>query len=310
MIKKVVFPPTLAILTLGLQAASTAAQVVVPPVPGDRISVSVDSDAAFDSLSGLYTYTYELTSAATSEQDVWFFAVEFDSEVTNVQAPEGWHAELHRDRLILSWAATETGPLPPDYVDDGNIPPSPFSIRPGSTLSGFSFQSPDPPANATFYAQGDTPLPQVETDVGDLPLEGDEILDFTEDSVAGNTVSPKILDDQEIFLGGRRPSVDGFLGFVNVANRVTRTPPLSVVIRFSVNGETVDTSTFSATLNGFDVTPMFVPTGKLNELVAIFDLGSSPLELGQNVLLTSVDGIVPGTTRTASDADRIVILVE
>ena len=43
-----------------------------------------------------------------------------------------------------------------------------------------------------------------------------------------------------------------------------------------------------------------------NGYAAEFRQGSSPLQLGSNVLRTSVDGIVPGTTdRTATDTDRV-----
>lgn len=302
--------PLAAFVTCALLPGPAAGQVTVPPQPGDQISVSIDADVTFDSSSGLYFYSYELSSAATSDQDVWLFAVELDGTIAQVGSPEGWTAEELADRPILTWAATETGPLPPDYVDDGNTPPSPFSIEPGATLSGFTFQSPDPPANAVFYAQGDTPLPQVVTDVGDLPMEGAEVVSFTEDSQIGITIGPKALDETEIFLGGRRPAVDGFLGFLNLSNGETRKAPISVVIRFAVHGETVDTSTFSATLNQLDVTAAFVSNGAPNELMAIFEPGTSPLEIGRNVLITSIEGIVPGTTRTASDVDRVTIEVE
>jgi hypothetical protein len=42
----------------------------------------------------------------------------------------------------------------------------------------------------------------------------------------------------------------------------------------------------------------------------VFHLGSSPLIVGKNVPLTSVEGLVPGSTRRAADADRIVFTVD
>ena len=39
-------------------------------------------------------------------------------------------------------------------------------------------------------------------------------------------------------------------------------------------------------------------------------MGTSPLEVGRNVLITSVDGVVPGTTRTATDVDRVTFTVQ
>ena len=62
---------------------------------------------------------------------------------------------------------------------------------------------------------------------------------------------------------------------------------------------------YYATHYGVDVTGSFVWRAEYNGYAAEFRLGSSPLQLGSNVLRTSVDGIVPGTTdRTATDTDR------
>lgn len=112
-----------------------------------------------------------------------------------------------------------------------------------------------------------------------------------------------------IFGGGRRPSVDGFLGFVGVNDRDTLSLPVALSLRFAVNGETIDTSTFTAQLNCVAVTGSFQPTGNVDERLAIFDLADSPIVVGRNVLRTSVDGIAPGTARTASDSDAFTFFI-
>lgn len=149
-------------------------------------------------------YLYRVTSDPTSIQEIWFFALEFNGKIvdTSVTSPQGWTFGDHDDRPIISWAATE-GPVPSDFIDDGNVPPSPFQIKPGQTLGGFSFRSPDPPATARFFAEGFTKLPQVTEDVGELPQEGEEVLDFTENSFTGFTSAPTAITGQP-FLGGRR----------------------------------------------------------------------------------------------------------
>jgi hypothetical protein len=58
---------------------------------------------------------------------------------------------------------------------------------------------------------------------------------------------------------GRRPAVDTFLVFLNLVNGDTKSAPVGIVIRFGPNGETVDQTTFHATLNGTDVTASFLP---------------------------------------------------
>ncbi|HYQ83516.1 MAG TPA: hypothetical protein VEP28_05870, partial [Rubrobacter sp.] len=164
---------------------------------------------------------------------------------------------------------------------------------------------------AQFFAQGETPLPQVANDVSELPSEGEEVLDFTQDSFTGSTVAPVPLDETQFFTGGRRPAIDGFLVFLNLGDGDIRTTlPLAIVVKLGIGGETVASATFRATLNGTDVTASFMPNGRPGELVGIFDLGTSPLATGRNVLLTSVDGTVPGTTRTATDVDRLTFTVQ
>ncbi len=119
------------------------------------------------------------------------------------------------------------------------------------------------------------------------------------------------LDDGIIFGGGRRPSVDGFLAFVGLAeDRETLRRPVTMVIRFGVNGESVNSSTFHAKLNGVDVTGDFEATGNGNEMLAVFEIGSSPVIVGRNVLSTSIEGTVPDTTRTAADTDRLTFFVD
>jgi len=116
----------------------TMAQVVVPPMPGDQLTATVRTSVTLDSASGLYTYSYTLSNSASSQQKVWLFALQFTGKVVNPQSPSGWTFVEHDDRPIVSWAATEIGELPPDYIDDGNLPPSPFTVAQGTALGGLA----------------------------------------------------------------------------------------------------------------------------------------------------------------------------
>lgn len=120
-----------------------------------------------------------------------------------------------------------------------------------------------------------------------------------------DSVAPQTLSESQISLGGRRPSVDGFLVFLKLVNNAERQAPVAVVLKFSLSGETVDRSTFSASLNGVDVTASFQPASAPGDLTAVFSLGSSPLVVGRTSIVTMVEGLVPETSRTATDADRI-----
>lgn len=298
------------IILIGLTLEESArAQILIPVQDQSRVDVTISVNVQFDTATGLYTYDYQVASSNLSEQDVWSFAVEADAEIENIQSPAGWSAQRFFDKPITDWTATVVEPLPPDYVDDGNLPPSPFDINPGETLGGFSFQSPEPPTTVIFYAQGFALLPTSVSE-DDFDLAEIEIPTALENSFIGSTVGPG-LDDNIIFTGGRRPSVDGFLGFVGLAgDRETLLRPVTMVVRFGVNGETVDTSTFHAELNRVDVTGSFTPTGNADEMLAVFELAASPLVVGRNVLATSVEGTVPGTTRSAADTDRLTFFVD
>lgn len=299
-----------AFVALVLLLPAARAQVLVPPTPANQLSVTVNPTVTYDSTAGLYTYAYTLTNSASSVQPAWLFALQLNGAATSSTSPTGWSSVVHDDEPLISWAATDVGTLPSDYVDTGNIPPSPFVIAPGAVLGGFQLVSPDPPGTVTFFAQGDTLLTQVGTDLDDLPQEGQEVPPLTADSFSGSTTGPVALDTSQIFLGGRRPAVDSFLVFLNLATGDTKTAPVGVVIQFGINGETVDTTTFSATLNGTDVTSLFAPGPNANQMTAIFSPGTTPLVTGKNVLITSVTGIVPGTTRTANDVDRVTFTVQ
>jgi hypothetical protein len=99
--------------------------------------------------------------------------------------------------------------------------------------------------------------------------------------------------------------------FLNLADGDTTASTIAITVKFGIAGESVDEATFSATtLNGTDVTASFLPGPNPGELVGLFDTGSSPLVAGRNVLLTSVEGTVPGTTRTARDVDRVTFTVQ
>jgi len=306
---KTLFVPAV-ILALVLLAPQGRAQVLVPPTPANQLSVGVATNVTYDSTAGLYTYTYTLTNASTSVQAAWLFALQLNGTATSSTSPTGWSSVLHDDQPLISWAATDIGTLPPDYVDTGNIPPSPFVIAPGAVQSGFQVVSPDPPGTTTFFAQGDTLLTQVATDTGDLPQEGQEVPPLTSDSFSGSTVGPVPLTNSQVFFGGRRPAVDGFLVFLNLASGDVVQAPVGVVIQFGIDGETVDPTTFAATLNGTDVTALFSPGPNANQMTALFSPGTTPLVSGKNVLITTVTGTVPGTTRTANDVDRVTFTVQ
>lgn len=298
-------------ITLWLVSMGAAyAEVLTPPTPGNQLAVLVEPVVTQDPNTQIYTYTYTVTSNLSSIQEMWLFAVELapGTTILSSTAPQGWNFAAHIDQPLVSWAAVEVPEPPEGYVDDGNVLPSPYNLAPGETLGGFSFQTFAAPSDGAFYAQGFTLLAAVSDDAEEVAEAGYTIRPLTEDSHHGITTTPVVSP----YGGGRRPAVDGFLVFLNVQKRGNVfVSPVTIVVRFAAGGETVDRASFRATLNRIDVTGLFLPdTTYGGDLAAQFPLDGSPVELGQNVLITSVDGIVPDTARTATDVDRITFEVQ
>lgn len=175
-------------------------------------------------------------------------------------------------------------------------------------MSGFGFKSVGGPTAETLYVQGFVPLPVANSE-DDFEDEGYVFKSFEEDSFSVSTLGPMASD---VYSGNRRPAVDGFLGFVNLNSGGLFAAPISIGLEFSLSGELVSPDTFYASLNGTDVTEYFQPNSSFpGDLSATFDLTEdSPLQRGKNVLITGIEGIVPGTTRSASDTDRVTFTIQ
>jgi hypothetical protein len=202
---------------------------------------------------------------------------------------------------MITWAATDIGTVPAGYVDDGGILPSPYNVSPGTSLGGFSFQSPNPPTSIRFYAQGFTPIPET-SDAGDLEDAGLFVSDFTSNSIIGVTQGPTPSNS------GLQPSGLGFLDFKGLGNNAVVKSPFVVGIHFDTSVGMVYPSTFHISLNGQDITNQFTSSGSGYDLVATI---AAPLhtDAGGNVLDAVVSGIPTGATSTVFDEGRVKFYV-
>lgn len=288
--------------------ACLVAAVANTCLAGNRAQPSQLSDQqTYAASTHLYTYHYTLANPAGSAAPLDTLVVKLEpgvDAVTNLRAPPGWRAYFASEKGTVMWAAT--GYLDPDAeAPDGTIPPSDYAIAPGQSLGGFSFDSFSPPGAGVAISQNYAPLytPQSEEEYETLETNTDLSTLPDDNGYRLATVVP--VPDTD-WTGNRRPSVDGFLVFANVQDKATFKGSALIVFRLASAGESVDAATLRTYLNGADVTANFAWNSAYNGYAATFAPGASPLKTGTNVLKTSVDGIVPGTTeRVATDTDRV-----
>lgn len=170
----------------------------------------------------LYNYTFTNDSSSTSQVSAIQLLVNH-SVVLDVKAPHGWTSQMWLDGAAIAFAATEVGSLPPGFVDDGQLVPSPFQITPGQTLSGFSFRSPDPPSNIEILAQGFQLLPLIDENSSTNPggLAENSFKGLVQGPVSSASVINRI-DDIAFFVRqhyqdflSRDPDTSGFQFWAN-----------------------------------------------------------------------------------------------
>lgn len=276
----------------------------------NRLVADLTPVVAYDYNTGLFKYTYTIASSTQSPQEIDLFEIPLrGSNVVNIASPRGWSGSISPDGRVVTWCACEEEGIvvPPNYVPDGQRIPSTYQVKPGEAFTGFSFESPDAPTGGIFYATGFVLLPieGIHFPVGgDLP----PLPDYPDDAFKGQTQAPeRVLDSS--FPGGRRPAVDAFLVFMTLKDGDSKVSPVLIDVVFGPNGETVYQQTFRAVLNGVNITDRFVSLDPTRRRAYLSIGTGSTLVVGANTLVTSVDGVVPGATRVATDTDRLRFVV-
>lgn len=269
----------------------------------NQVEPTLQVAVTLDEATGDFRYRYTVSNAAGAAQRIETLRFELPVVPSAMAAPVDWEYSFDAATPVVGWwavGAPEPGWTPINELDE-HIPSTISEIAPGETLSGFDVLSPCAAADAlTWYARG---YAHAALRPEDDESEWVQLPGWREDAVTGTAVGPGDCSTVRDW-GNRRPGVDGFLGLVNFADGAALPAgPVTVQLRFSRGGEVVDRSTLRVELNRVDVTAAF-RTNSIGDAVAIFVPGASPLTSGSNVLLVSVEGTVPGTTRTGTDADR------
>lgn len=145
------------------------------------------------------------------------------------------------------------------------------------------------------------PLPG--TIIRDVPITAGETHMYAVDYAVNSTTTPELGGGYDG--GGQKPSdVNRFLRYSNPSQARTTLPAGTTAFRLAINyGETTLPATFSAILNGVDITPSFAPIPGGKQTVEI------PLVSGSNTLVLSINGAT-ASSRVATDTDRLVFLVQ
>lgn len=155
---------------LSTTRAMAATPVQCPPT-ADQFSIEVQSSVRRDTASGMFLYAYKVVSSSSSLESIEDFSVDASTVVTQVTRPQGWIGNKITIRPWVHWAARPRN-----------------RISPGSTASGFSFVSAEPPGEASFHARGHVELPRATSE--------EEAEDLAEDLTTSCPEFSKPLIDQ------------------------------------------------------------------------------------------------------------------
>jgi hypothetical protein len=145
--------------------------------------------------------------------------------------------------------------------------------------------------------------PLASTDLKDVPTQPGLVHTYALPYVATPAVPLSLSGGYDG--GGQKPSdVNRFLRYSSPSETRTSLPSGTTSFRMGISyGDTVDASTFAATLNGVDVRNLFSPASGKSEVITL------PLAVGSNTLTLSISGATVNG-RVATDTDRLVFLVQ
>lgn len=277
-------------------------------IPSDRVDPYIHIATPFDTATQRWTYDFTLGNGADASQDILAFQLQFAVPAAGAltsSSPSGWRQLMFSARGAIPGAIFRANQSAP--ATENPPPPSAAQIPPNDSLSGFTVESEYPPGYARAYVQGYAGYPEAE----DLGYDDYTVPHDTTNSQRRWTLAPTLYPEV-LTTGDETEPTDGFLGYMSLrATGSVLLDPAPVALELAVNGETVFPETLLVTLNGVDVTDGFHP-GPADgaDLVAVFRLGSSPLQEGTNVLITNIQGEIPGTSQTGTDTDAIEFTVD
>ena len=288
-------------------------------IRGNQLNVDVFVEITQDLNSGIYSYDYSFTNKSDSIQTVGiiFIPVGTNSEIVDMVVPRYWSTDTATNddiQLEFSKLAMFTAPsFCTQEVEGTCLSMESLGIKPGATLGGFIVKSYRSASTTTLYIEGFVDPTQVEglPEFEHEEPPGDEFSGtLPRRALAVQALAP-VADEYD---GNRRPAVDGFLAFRNLLEGTNFVKaPFELIYDYAINGETgVNHASLEVTLNHNDITQQFEffdENGKKGSRATIYP-DHFALVAGRNILVTSIEGQVPDSTRIAKDTDRITLVLE
>lgn len=305
-------------LTFAAVACSAQELVQLPPLTID--GSTLESTVTHDPDRHIYTYTYAVAAAASNKTGITGFSVDIAGRTSRTQLDPDLQNNFQREEIVRRQLQPQTAipvgiTVPHPWVVSGvnGVSRVAFAfmgagndLEPGERLEGFRLESKLAPGwrNATIDVSSKAWIPILRS----YPKGADVEFNHTpsEFELQTKVLAPFDLDETTLFVGGGQSpgEVNPFLRFASpTESRVAlpaTTTEFEIIVVF---GPTTDPASFTAELNGVDVTSRFRPMPGVTDSVVI------QLVPGTNKLQLSIQGKT-SSGRSATDSDTLTFIVK
>ncbi len=295
-------------------AFAQATKLQYPPltITGSTLASAVTYDPA----TQIYRYEYTINAASTNKSSIGGFTIDLLGTVNRPQLDPALPNNIEREETVVgTFQPSTTVPVGITVPNTGwygamsvkgkvsfvGLYPT-MRVAPGTTMHGFVLQSKQPPGPRTATLD---PSSEPWDNLPDPP-EGVEYEPVRADAydLTVSTIGPIDPTDANLYSGGgQQPAeVNKFLRFAQpLDNRIKLAAGVTSYIVIIYYGQTIIPSTFSATLNGADISSQFHPIPGSAEVVTI------PIGPGTTKLHLSVDG-TKSSGGKGTDSDTLTFL--
>ena len=275
-------------------------------------------DVTYDGSRGVYRYSYTINALATNLAPIRLAKIELSGKSARPQIDSTLAENIHRWSILQPTTTIPVGVTSPDLTQWANCSVSAvgmayfsatktvYSLAPGNSKSGFVLESRLPPGIRRAWI-----IPSIDAwwdALEKLPHSDAEFVTPLSDgtfTIQTTTVGPADLTDADLFDGGgQQPAeVNKFLRYAapNASrNKVPANSTYTVIVYY---GNTIQHATFTAMLDGVDVTSRFHP------LPGGADAFTIPIGTSTTKLHLSVDG-TKASGGKGTDSDTLTFLLQ